>query len=121
MFTQLKKIEGNILAVKITGEILEREHHQLDRLIRESIAEWKRIRIFLVLEHYATLNSAEALYDDMRMIKKHAEHIDRLAVVADRVWKRTWIGLFGLFSGIETEFFEMEQIETANQWIIQNP
>ena len=120
MFTHLKKREGNVLAIKITGEILEWEHNQLDRLIRESISERKSTRIFLVLEHYATLNSAEALFEDMRMIKKHSEHIDRLAVVADRVWKRTWIGLFGLFSGIETNFFEMEQIEAAYRWITQN-
>ena len=38
MFEPMKKIQGNVLAIKITGEITEKEHVKLDRLILESIA-----------------------------------------------------------------------------------
>lgn len=119
MFEHIKKIDGNILAIKITGEITENEHQKIDRLIRDSISVWGSIRVFIVLQHYLSFNSAEALYEDLRMVKKHMKHINRLALVGDRIWKRTWIGLFGLFSGIETDYFEMEQIDTAFQWITQ--
>ena len=120
MFEHIQKIRGNVLAIKITGEITESEHQQLDRLISASVAEWERIRIFMVIKHYPSLNSAEALYEDLRMVKKHSDHIDRMAVVGDRLYKRTWVGLFGLFSRIETDFFELEQIDAAYQWITQN-
>ena len=120
MFEHIKKIQGNVLAIKITGEITEKEHEKLDRLILESIAEWQSIRVFIVIKHYPAFNSAEALYEDLRMVKKHSERIDRLAVVGDRVWKRTWVALFGLFSRIESDYFEMDQIDAAYQWITQN-
>jgi hypothetical protein len=119
MFEHNKKIQGNLLAISITGEITENEHDRLDRLIRQRVAEWERIRIVVVLKHYPSFNSAESLYEDLRMVMKHSDHIDRLAVVGDRLWKRTWVGLFGLFSRIETDYFEMEQIEAAYQWITQ--
>ena len=120
MFEHIQKIRGNVLAIKISGEITETEHNQLECLISESIAEWKSIRILIVVKHYASFNSAEALYEDLRMVKKYSRHIARMAVVGDRLWKRTWVGLFGLFSGIETDYFEMDQIDTAYQWITQN-
>ena len=66
-----------------------------------------------------SFNSAESLYEDLRMVIRHSDHVDRLAVVGDRLWKRTWVGLFGLFSKIEADYFEMEQIDAACQWITQ--
>lgn len=119
MFEHIQKIQGNVLAIKITGEITENEHHQLDRLIQEAVAHWVNIRVFIVVKHYASFGSAEALYEDLRMVKKHSDHIERLAVVGDRLWKRTWVGLFGIFSGIETEYFEIDQIDAAYRWITQ--
>lgn len=120
MFEHILEIQGNILAIKITGEITEREHGQLDRLIQEAVASWVRIRVFIVMKHYPSFDSAEALYEDLRMVKKHSDNIERLAVVGDRLWKRTWVGLFGLFSGIETEYFETDQIDAAYRWITQH-
>ena len=120
MFEHIQEIRGNVLAIKISGEITENEHDQIERLISESIAEWESVRILIVIQHYASFNSAEALYEDLRMVKKYSQHIVRMAVVGDRPWKSTWVGLFGLFSGIETDYFEMDQIEAAYRWITQN-
>jgi len=120
MFEHIQKIQGNVLAIKITGEVTESEHDQLDRLIQKAVASWVSIRVFIVIKHYPSFNSAEALYEDLRMVKKHSNKIERLAVVGDRHWKRTWVGLFGLFSGIVTEYFETDQIDTAYRWIKQN-
>ncbi len=119
MFEYIKKIQGNVLAFKITGEITKKEHQELDHLMRKRIAERDRIRLFIVVMHYPSFNSAEALYEDLRMVKLHSDHIDRLAVVGDRIWKQTWVGVFGLFSGIETDYFELNQIDDAWQWIIK--
>ena len=117
MYEHVKTVRGNILALRITGEISDAEHARLNRLMKKYIAVWKRIRLMIMVTHYASFNSAEALYEDMRMVKVHADHIDRLAVVCDRRWKQSWVGLFGLFSGIQTHFFHIDEIEAASQWI----
>lgn len=119
MFEHIQKIQGNVLAIKINGEITEEEHQELDALFREHISKWGRLRVFVVAMHYPSFNSAEALFEDLRMVKHHAESIDRLAVVADRSWKRTWVGIFGLFSRIQSDFYEMDEIEAAWQWIAE--
>ena len=116
MFEHVRQIEGRVLAIKITGEITDAEHQKIDRLIGAHINRWGSIRILLTVKHYPSLNSAEAFYEDLRMIKLHSDGIERLAVVGDRPWKSTWVGLFGLFSGVETDYFGWERIEAAWQW-----
>ena len=117
MFEHIKKIKGRVVAVKFTGEITEDEHRSIDRLLKAAIARWGRIRILLTVKHYPSLSSAEALYEDLRMFKFHSENIERMAVVGDRPWKSTWVGLFGLFSRMQTDYFELERIEDAWQWV----
>ena len=117
MFEHIKKIKGRVVAIKFTSEITEDEHRSIDRLLKAAIARWGRIRILLTVKHYPSLSSAEALYEDLRMFKFHSENIERMAVVGDRPWKSTWVGLFGLFSRMQTDYFELERIEDAWQWV----
>ena len=56
-------------------------------------------------------------YDDLRFLRLYDHAIDRVAVVCDRFWKDTWVGIFSLFSGIRTTFFETSQIEAVTRWI----
>lgn len=117
MFEPIDKIQGHVLGIRITGEISEDEHLKIDAMIRTAIAKWGRLRILIVVKHYPSFSSAEALYEDLRMVKKNAEHIQRMAIVGDRQWKSTWVGIFGLFSGIETNYFQLDQVQEAWQWI----
>lgn len=117
MFEHIQKIKGQVLAINITGEITDAEHRRIDRLLSARIERWGRIRILLTVKHYPSLSSAEALYEDLRMIKLHRDGIERMAVVGDRPWKSTWVGLFGLFSRLETEYFDWDSIDAAWRWI----
>ena len=119
MFEHIQEIKGRVLAIKITGEITDREHDHLHRTIKAHIAAWGNIRILLTAIQYPCFNSAEALYEDLRTVKLNSDHIERLAVVGDRPYKGTWVALFGLFSGLETDYFEMDHIEDAWQWITE--
>ena len=119
MFEYIEHIQGNVLAIRITAEITEKEHQKIDGLISRRFSEQGRLRMLIVVKHYPSLSSAEALYEDLRMVKLHAEHIERLAVVGDRPWKRTWVGLFGLFGGIQCDYFEMNRINAAWDWITE--
>ncbi len=119
MFEHIDTIKGPVLALKITGEITETEHQRINRLVINHIDRWGRIRILLTVKHYPSLSSAEALYEDLRMFKLHSDAIERMAVVGDRPWKSTWVGLFGLFSRMETDYFALEQIEKAWQWVTE--
>ena len=80
-------------------------------------AESGSARLLLVVQDYPSFNSAEDLYFDLRFAVPLADRIERLAVVGDRVWKDTWISLFGLFSGIRTAYFDRSEMDRAWQWV----
>lgn len=119
MFEHIQEIQGPVMALKITGEITDEEHTRIDELLKSHIVRWTRIRLLVTVKHYPSFSSAEALYEDLRTIKLHSESIEKMAVVGDRPWKSTWVGLFGLFSRMETNYFETSEVEKAWQWITE--
>jgi SpoIIAA-like len=47
----------------------------------------------------------------------YADDIDRMALVGDKAWEKTWSGIFGLFFHTQTRYFDRSEIETAWEWI----
>ena len=117
MATPRIKSSGNYLAIEIDESISDQHLQVIGRHITTAAASFGKIRLFIFLKHYPTLNSAEDLYDDLRFVKIHGGVIAKAAVMADKSWKRTWVGLFGLFSGVELEFFDLHQSSEAARWI----
>jgi hypothetical protein len=120
MFELIEKIKGDVLALKITGEIEEKEKSELTRIVEKRIKERGSIRILIAAEHYPSFNSAEDLYSDLNFVVRFSSEIERMAVVGDRPWKSTWVALFGLFSSIDARYFSKEDFEEAWQWLTGN-
>jgi hypothetical protein len=70
-----------------------------------------------VAEHYPSLSSEEALYEDLKFANLYSKNIERMAVVGDRSWKSTWVALFGLFSGFLTNYYDKSEINEALNWL----
>ena len=88
---------SNIITLRINAEVTDGDYAIIAGSFDERIAEFGKIRVFLIVDHYPSLNSAESLYDDLRFVKVYADHIEKIAIVCDKTWKRTWVALFGLF------------------------
>lgn len=116
MFTELAGTDPKVLALKITGSLSKQQAAAMSDLIRTRASEQGPLRLLLFISHYPSLNSAEDLYFDLDFAVRNAKHIERMAVVADRAWKRTWVALFKLFSGLKTAFFREEEYEEAADW-----
>jgi hypothetical protein len=110
-------LPGPLLALSIRGPIGDRETDDIIRHIAAHAQRHGPVRLLVGVEHYPSFNSAEALYEDLRFARLSAPHLERLAVVGDRAWKRTWTALFGLFSGLSTAYFDADQTEEARHWI----
>ena len=107
----------NVLGVRISGEVSDEDARLLGRKIKKTADRFGTARVLLTLTAYASLNSAESLYDDLRFIKWHADRIEKMAVVGDRPWKSTWVALFGLFGGIDCRYFDRSEAEAAVAWL----
>ncbi|MCG6880413.1 MAG: STAS/SEC14 domain-containing protein [Deltaproteobacteria bacterium] len=108
-----------IVPLKLEALLGDREEARLSRFLEKKIKSHGKISVFLELENYPAADSAESLYEDMKLLKLHADDIERLAVVGDRVWQETWVAIFGLFSGMETAYFDRSEEEKAVEWVDQ--
>ena len=108
-----------VVPLKLAAVLNGREEARLSRFLEKKIKSHCRIRVFLELENYPAADSAESLYEDMNLLKLHADDIEKLAVVGDRVWQETWVAIFGLFSGMETAYFDRSEEEEAVEWVEQ--
>jgi hypothetical protein len=110
-------ITGNLLTLEIRSEIREARFKAICRDMDLAVAARGRVRLVIVVRHYPSFNSAEDLYDDLRFLRLYEHAIDKVAIVSDRFWKDTWVGIFSLFSGIRMDFFEMTQVKEVTRWI----
>lgn len=117
MFERIGDGTEKILAFKLTGDMNRKEADKIGQILEKAIQENGSIRLFLVMEHYDTMNSAEALYEDLRFAKVHSEGIERMAVIGDRSWKNTWVALFGLFGGLNARYFDKDKMQEAWEWV----
>jgi hypothetical protein len=117
MFEQVKNAQGNIVALKIRGEITQKDFDSISRIMEKAIKKYVTIRLLLVIEHYASFFSAESLYEDLSFAHLYSNNIERMAVVGNRNWKSTWVALFGLFSGFLTQYFDETELNEAWNWV----
>lgn len=110
-------VAGNLLTIEIRSETRKDRFDAICRDMDQAVAALGKIRLVVVMRHYPSLNSAEDFYDDLRFLKLYDQAIDKVAVVCDRYWKDTWVGLFSLFSGIRMAFFEMSQVQAVTEWM----
>ncbi len=108
---------GNVLTLDVRSEIRAARFKSICRDMDQAVAELGRVRLVLVMRHYPSFNSAEDFYDDLRFLRIYDHAIDKVAVVCDRYWKDTWVGIFSLFSGIQMNFFDMSQVDEVTRWI----
>jgi hypothetical protein len=102
---------GNILTLEVRSEIQQTRFKAICDDMEQAVAALGNVRLVLVMRHYPSFNSAEDFYDDLRFLRLYDHAIDKVAVVCDRNWKDSWVGIFSLFSGIRMDFFELSQVD----------
>lgn len=111
------KATGNLLTLDVRSEIRQARFKSICKDMDRAVAALGKVRLVLVMRHYPSFNSAEDFYDDLRFLRLYDHAIDKVAVVCDRFWKDSWVGIFSLFSGIRMAFFDMTQVDDVTLWI----
>lgn len=109
---------GDIVTVKLFDRMIGRQTRALSRMLQGTIdAAGGKIRLLLSIDTQLPARSPEALFENLHFVRIHAEHIERMCIVGDKGWERTYIGLFGLFGGIEMAYFDRSQTMEAIRWL----
>ena len=109
--------DSPIVGVRIRKDITDSENRELVDLIQQRASRTGPVRLLVVYEADPGLMGAESLYDNMRFAKQVSENLAKMAVIGKHAWENTWIGLFGLFGGIQTDYYDRSQIEAALAWL----
>ena len=113
----LKRV-GPIVSIRFFDRMIDRQTRQLSAMLQRSIAEaGGRVRLLLAIESEIYGRSPEALFESLHFIKLHADQIDRIAIVGRKAWERTYVGLFGLFSGTQIDYFDRSDVVNAIRWL----
>ena len=113
----LKRV-GPIVSIRFFDRMIDRQTRQLSAMLQRSIAEaGGRVRLLLAIESEIYGRSPESLFESLQFIKLHADQIDRIAIVGRKSWERTYVGLFGLFSGTEIDYFDRADVLNAIRWL----
>ena len=110
-------VDSLIVGLRIQKDINDSENLELVDLIQQRARRHGPVRLLLVYEADLGLMGAESLYDNMRFAKQVSENLAKMAVIGKHDWESTWIGLFGLFGGIKTAYYDHNQIEAALDWL----
>ena len=110
-------MDSLIVGLRIQKDISDSENLELVDLIQQRARRYGPVRLLLVYEADLGLMGAESLYDNMRFAKQVSENLAKMAVIGKHDWESTWIGLFGLFGGIKTAYYDHSQIEAALDWL----
>ena len=114
---KIEKTGRNLLTIRIDAAITDHSYRSISHEIEKMTAAAGKLNLILFVEHYPSVLSAEALFDDLRFLKHYSDSISKVAVVSDKLWKRTLVGLFSLFSRVNMQFFEVDQAHLASNWV----
>jgi len=106
----------SIVSLELTSGLSDTEKKRLSEFLASKIAEFGKIRLLLFLKGYPARDTAESLFEDINFVRVHADAIERMAVVGERAWQDTWMGIFGLFGRMETAYFDYSERERAIRW-----
>ena len=116
MYHQLNQGSGNVLGFKIVGGMTKRQKGKICKVLEKQIVKSGKIRLLLVVEPHKTMD-VESLLFELNFTLLYADKIERMALVGNKAWKETWFALFGLFSQIQTQYFDRADIKAAWRWI----
>jgi hypothetical protein len=117
MFERIQPSEGPFMGLHIKADVSRSETDQLVHLIEKHFVQHGPVRLLVAYDAEPGLISAEDLYDNMRFAKIASDKLFRMAVIGRHAWENTWIALFGLFGGIEAQYFDRNEIEEALAWL----
>jgi len=109
--------EKNILGLRLDGRIEDEEFDEIVAKIEEMLKEYEKLRVYAEIENIGGM-SVNTFMKDIHFKLKHWKDFEREAVVSDKSWLESWIGIADkLFPNIELKHFTFEEKEEARKWI----
>jgi hypothetical protein len=85
-------------------------------IISETIGSTGNVRLLIEIEGFRHMEP-EVLLEKLRFATEHARKIDRMAVLSNRIWIKSWVKVGGLITDAELEYFDRYEMGAAWEWV----
>ncbi len=117
MFELMKVSDGPLVGLRVQKEISDDETRELVKLIEHRFRNYGAVRLLVAYEAAPGLMGAESLYENLRFAKLVSDKLAKMAVIGKENTQSTWVSLFGLFGGIQAQYFPPEDADAALAWL----
>jgi len=117
MYERFYDSEGSVVGVRIQRDLDDRQTRELMASIAQRARQYGPVRLLVVFEAEPGLMGAESLYENLRFAKLAGRDLAKMAVMGKQGWDDTWVGLFGLFGGIQANYYDAGQMAEALAWL----
>lgn len=117
MYELLNSSRGVFVGLRIPGDIGDTEHQAIIDLIQRRFQQFGPVRLLVIYEAAPGMIGAETLYENLRFAKLAGDKLAKMAVIGKQARESTWIGLFGLFGGIQANYYAPNELEAALAWL----
>ncbi len=116
MFEVIPVNAEHILAFKATGKLTEEDYRRFEPLAEQMIKQQGHISLLIELSDFEGWEK-DSSWEARKFGREHELEIDRIAIVGDKAWHSTMVGLSNLFLSIEIRFFPRDEIDDAWSWL----
>lgn len=119
MLTLIPFDDTRVIGVRISGKITRPEFDSMVEKLEAVLAKHDKVRVYVELESFGGV-AMDTLLEDLKFGICHWNDVERKVVVSDADWVRRLGGLSSrLFSNIQVQVFERDQIDQAKVWICE--
>jgi hypothetical protein len=116
MSASIHDIAPGVVEIVAEEKLTRADYLRLIPEIEQRIKEHGKVRILVETHHFAgwTLGG---VFEDMRFDFKHAKHVDRLAMVGERIWEEGQGAFPHPFTAAQVQYFPPGYADEARAWL----
>lgn len=108
--------DGKLLVIRMTGKLHKDDYQHFVLIVEKAVQKNRKVRMLVQMHSFHGWD-AGALWEDVKFDLQHFNHIERLAVVGEKIWEK-WMATFcKLFTTATIRYFPSEQAAEARGWI----
>lgn len=114
VFTPSK--DTDTIAMEFDGQATKEDLIKFDKVVEEKFGEKGNFNIYMVVYDFDG-GTVKAMLEEMKIDVKRWSQYQKLAVVSDKSLLESMTELSGFLPGIKAKHFDMDEMETAWEWI----
>ena len=116
MIQILDETEGNVVATRASGKLQKSDYDIILPVLQEKEKEYKKISWYFEMEDFEGWDLTAA-WRDLKFDFKHANQLEKIAMVGAKDWEEKLTKLMKPFTSAEVKFFNSNEKEIAKKWI----